>query len=313
MVTVKHEKTLRNEARPHTYGFKALDSDGNTKWVEISAVLIEWQARPATLNFIEDITGKRRMEEELVRMERFESIGILAGGIAHDFNNILTAILGNISLAKMHLSPSDKVFQKLTEAEKASVAAQSLTQQLLTFARGGALMKRLSHIPQVVESACRFALTGANVRCHFRWPPDLWTVEVDEGQISHVINNLIINAAQAMPQGGLVTVSAENAFLHAQSGLPLVQGKYVKLSIEDHGTGIPQDLLSRVFDPYFTTKQTGTGLGLTMCYSVTKNHGGLITVDSEVGVGTTFQIYLPASEREADTVQESEARIHGLL
>lgn len=308
MVAARYEGRLRNEAFPNTYAFRVMDREGGTRWVEMTSVLIDWEGMHATLNFLEDVTTRKRTEEELLRMEKLESIGILAGGIAHDFNNILTAILGNISLAKMHLTTENKIFEKLTEAEKACLSAQSLTQQLLTFSKGGVLIKRLSNISLVVESACQFALRGSNVRCHFEWPNDLWAVEVDEGQITHVMNNLIINADQAMPRGGLITVGAQNTIVPPDGTLPLQPGRYVKIHVRDQGNGIPMEHLSRIFDPYFTTKQRGSGLGLTTSYSIVKNHAGLITVESEIGSGTTFCIFLPASEEEVADQPKPKAR-----
>ncbi|MBI4964607.1 MAG: response regulator [Desulfomonile tiedjei] len=244
-----------------------------------------------------DITDSKRMEEELVKAQKLESLGVLAGGIAHDFNNLLTAILGNISLAKVHCQREEKVLQRLGEAEKASLRAKDLTHQLLTFSKGGAPVKRTSSIPDLLRESVWFALSGSNVRCDLSIPGDLWAVEVDEGQISQVIHNLIINADQAMPHGGVIKVYAENTTIDPEHPLaaPLTAQRYVRLSVEDEGVGIPQENISKVFDPYFTTKQKGSGLGLASCYSILKNHSGFITVDSEVGKGSTFHVYLPAA------------------
>jgi PAS domain S-box-containing protein len=244
-----------------------------------------------------DITESKRIEEELIKAQKLESLGVLAGGIAHDFNNLLTAILGNVTLARMYAMPGDKVSSRLEEAEKASVRAKDLTQQLLTFSKGGAPLKKAVSIADVLRDSARFALRGSNVRCEFSIPDDLWPVEIDEGQISQVIHNLIINAYQAMPDGGKITVCAENVLLGPDHDLSLTLnlGKYVSLSVEDQGHGIPQYLISKIFDPYFTTKPKGSGLGLATSYSILKNHDGAITVDSEVGNGTTFKIYLPVS------------------
>ena len=245
-----------------------------------------------------DITEKRRLEQELIKADKLKSVGILAGGIAHDFNNILTAILGNIALAKMYAEPEDKIFEKLSGAENASLRAKHLTQQLLTFSRGGAPIKKTAFISELLEDTATFALSGSNVRCEFSIPGDLWPVEVDEGQITQVINNLIINASQAMPEGGIIKVRAENIVVDAEQGLPLKEGKYMKISIEDLGIGIPEEHLQKIFDPYFTSKQKGSGLGLATAYSIVKRHDGCIQVKSELGVGSTFSIYLPASSKE---------------
>jgi len=245
-----------------------------------------------------DITERKRMEKEVMKAQRLESLGLLAGGIAHDFNNILTAILGNISLVKMYAKPKEEVFEILTEAEKASLRAKDLTLQLLTFSRGGEPIKKTTSIPELLKDAVQLALTGSNVRCKFSIDPDLWLVAVDEGQFNQVINNLIINASQAMPEGGTVKVKAENIIARKEQVLPLQKGKYIKISIKDQGVGIPKEHLPRIFDPYFTTKQKGSGLGLATAYSIIQKHNGYIDVESELGVGTTSYIYLPISEKQ---------------
>ncbi len=252
-----------------------------------------------------DVTEKRKMEAELLKMEKLESLGVLAGGIAHDFNNILTAILGNISLAAMCANPQGDLLQILTEAEMACLRARDLTMQLLTFAKGGAPIIQTASVADLLQDSTRFALRGSNVGCEFDIADDLWAVQVDEGQISQVIHNLVINAQQAMPQGGTVKVRAENVSMGAVESLPLKAGRYVKISIEDSGIGIPDEHLSKIFDPYFTTKQKGNGLGLASAYSIVKNHDGHITVESELGVGTTFHVYLPASPEKATPHQDA--------
>lgn len=251
-----------------------------------------------TVSFGRDITERRKMEEELLKASKLESIGILAGGIAHDFNNILTGIIGNISIAKMYVSSQDKVYDVLTKMEGASFQAKNLTHQLLTFAKGGAPVKKATSIKALIEDSTIFALRGSNVKPEFSFAKDLWNVEVDRGQISEVINNLIINANQAMPDGGVINVYAEN--VHASKGdvLPIGEGKYVKIVIEDKGIGIPEEYLQKIFDPFFTTKQEGSGLGLSTTYSIIKKHDGYIDVKSDIGKGASFYIYLPASERE---------------
>ncbi|MDY6861353.1 MAG: PAS domain S-box protein, partial [Thermodesulfobacteriota bacterium] len=266
-----------------------------------------------------DITSKYKIEEELQKIQKLESIGFLAGGIAHDFNNILTGILGNITLAKMYSSPEGKVFSKLIQAEKASLRAKDLTQQLLTFSRGGAPVKEVTSIKELIKDNVNFALRGSNVRCEFKISEDLWPVEIDKGQISQVINNIVINADQAMPEGGIIRVWAENITIGTQDqeqGLPLQGGKYIKLSIKDQGMGITQEYLQKIFDPYFSTKQKGSGLGLSTSYSIIKKHDGHIIAESEMGVGTTLYIYLPASEKKlaikekvVDIVPEGEGKI----
>jgi PAS domain S-box-containing protein len=247
---------------------------------------------------LEDITEHLRLEEEQQKLDKIESTSLLAGGIAHDFNNILTAILGSISLAKIKAKDSSKLFEILTEAEKASLRAKDLTQQLLTFAKGGAPVKKLTSVEELIRESVRFTLRGSNIKCQFSLSDKLWDAEVDEGQINQVINNIVINAQQAMPLGGTIQVRAENSSIKEGSRILLKAGDYIKICIQDHGIGIPKELLQKIFDPYFTTKQKGSGLGLATSYSIIKNHGGLINVESRVGAGTTFYIYLPASREK---------------
>jgi PAS domain S-box-containing protein len=283
---------------PNHYEFRGVRKDGSIVQLEMFANLSEYNGKPAVQAIIVDITEKRKIEEELLKIQKLESLGILAGGIAHDFNNILTAILGNISIAKLSAKPGDKVFDRLKEAEKASMRAKDLTQQLLTFSKGGAPIKKTISLSKVLKDTATFTLSGSSVECKFIIQEDLWPVEADEGQISQVIHNLIINADQAMPEGGMIEVSAENITIGIEAALPLQQGNFVKMSIKDQGIGMPEDHLSKIFDPYFSTKQKGSGLGLTVAYSIIKNHQGYITADSELGVGTTFSIYLPASKKQ---------------
>ena len=232
-----------------------------------------------------------------MKIQKLESIGVLAGGIAHDFNNVLTAILGNISLARMHAEAeraSDKITKRLADAERISMQAKDLTQQLLTFARGGAPIKKASSIAELLSDSAAFASRGSNVRCEFSIPGNLWAVEIDEGQMNQVISNIIINATQATPDGGVIKLHAENLTVESGDVLPLEEGKYVRVSVEDQGVGIPEEHLQKIFDPYFTTKQKGSGLGLATSYSIIRQHDGHITAESQVGVGTIFHIYLPA-------------------
>ena len=261
-----------------------------------------------TVLVFRDITEKRMMIENILRSqtEKMESISILAGGIAHDFNNILTAILGNITISKTHAAPDGEIHRLLTEAEKASLRAKDLTQQLLTFSKGGAPVKKPASISELLKTTCEFALSGSKAGCTFAISADLWTAEVDAGQISQVINNLVINADQSMPAGGTIEIRAENVTITAKDSLPLKDGNYVKILVIDGGIGIPKEHLQRIFDPYFTTKQKGSGLGLATSYSIVKNHDGCITVKSSLGVGTTFSMYLPASSKELET-EKSEA------
>ncbi|RMH09209.1 MAG: PAS domain S-box protein [Nitrospirae bacterium] len=261
-----------------------------------------------------DITERRRLDEERARATKLESIGILAGGIAHDFNNILTAVFANIGLAKMLISKTlnttqHMIIDRLNAAEKACMRARDLTKQLLTFAKGGTPVKNPASVARLITETAEFALRGSNVRCELDLPETLWPVEVDEGQMSQVIQNLIINADHAMPNGGIIRITASNVTLDTTISLPLKPGRYVKVSIEDQGTGIHPEHLPKIFDPYFTTKQKGSGLGLATTYSILKRHEGHITVNSELGVGTTFTFYLPASERNFQIAPLEEAPV----
>jgi PAS domain S-box-containing protein len=241
-----------------------------------------------------DVTERQKMEQDLLRAQKLESLGILAGGIAHDFNNILTAIVDNVALARLH-TQENRVVEKLTKVEKASLQAKNLTQQLLTFSRGGAPIKKVTVITELIKDSTSFALRGSKVRCRFDIPDDLWPANIDEGQINQVINNLVINADQAMPEGGSIQVHAENTTVTPQDQLPVHPGKYIQISISDEGIGIPERYLSKIFDPYFTTKQKGSGLGLATSYSIVNRHNGHIDAASQVGKGTTFYVWLPAS------------------
>jgi PAS domain S-box-containing protein len=259
------------------------DKDGNI----IGAVMV-----------FQDITEKRKMEEELQKAQKLESLGILAGGIAHDFNNMLTGVLGNISLAISRLKPGHKVYKPLSLAEAAVIKTKQLTNQLLTFASGGEPVKKVQAAAELIEESVVFALRGSNVKCEFQLPGVLGPVEVDKSQMYLALNNLVLNAVQAMPDGGILNVSAANVSPGAKTGLPLEHKRYIKIAIQDSGAGIPRKLIKKIFDPYFTTKPEGSGLGLTSAYSIVKKHGGCIDVKSRVGKGSTFTVYIPASDKD---------------
>jgi len=243
-----------------------------------------------------DITESRRLENEILKLEKLESLGMLAGGIAHDFNNFLAGIIGNLSLAKLDARPADPIYPTLEEMEKAALRAKNLTQQLLTFSKGGEPVRNAADLVVLVEEAARFALRGANVGCAFDFTSDALFSDVDEGQVAQVIHNLVLNAVQAMPEGGVISIGGEVVEMSADNALALDAGRYVQLTLRDEGTGIRKEHLKKVFDPYFTTKQKGSGLGLAVAHSVIEKHNGRITVASELGVGTTFTVYLRALE-----------------
>ncbi|MEP7071050.1 MAG: CHASE3 domain-containing protein [Verrucomicrobiota bacterium] len=259
-----------------------------------------------------DITEREHNASERRKAESLEQLGLLAGGIAHDFNNLLTAIMGNISLASLMLPAQSEMTSRLNDAKNASMRARDLAQQLLTFARGGAPIKKTASIGKLIQDTVSFSLRGSQNRSEFKLSPDLWQADVDSGQISQVVANLVVNADQAMPNGGTLHVSCENLSYGSgrEASVPdLSAGNYVRIAIRDEGMGIPENYLKRIFDPYFTTKAKGNGLGLATTYSIIKNHKGLITVESEVNRGSTFSIYLPAAECVA--VAEEAPRASG--
>jgi PAS domain S-box-containing protein len=242
-----------------------------------------------------DVTEQLRMEEEARRTQKLESLGLLAGGIAHDFNNLLTGILGNVSLARLRSGDDPEQDEWLKEAERAIERARGLTQQLLTFSKGGAPIRRTARIGELIAESARFSLRGSNVRCECAIAPDLWSVEVDEGQMSQVIANLVVNAVEAMPDGGTVRVNARNHVPGSPLPVDLPEGRYVEIAISDEGIGIPEELRHRIFDPYFTSKKRGSGLGLTTSDAIVRKHDGKVTVESRTGQGSTFTVFLPAS------------------
>jgi len=245
-----------------------------------------------------DITEKHKMELEIQKALKLESLGILAAGIAHDFNNLLAIIMGNIGLAKRFLDPKDQVYNILNDAEKGASNATGLSQQLLTFARGNSPVKEAASIQEIIEDSARFALRGSAVRCDTTFNPALFAVNIDKNQISQVFQNLIINAEQAMPCGGIISIHARNMNNTNRQFPFLSPGNFIEITIKDQGVGIPQEYLDKVFDPFFTTKQKGNGLGLSVVYSIIKKHDGYIRVESQLGKGTIFYIYLPASPHE---------------
>lgn len=254
-----------------------------------------------------DVTHQKVMEEEVRKVQQLESIGILAGGIAHDFNNLLNGILGNIKLAQMSIEDKREVFNKLNDAEKVLKEASRLTYQLLTFSKGGEPVKEKVLLSKVLTETAQFALTGSNVILECDFGKEIYPVYADAGQLRQVIQNLIINAKQAMPQGGIITLELFNVHLEENNPHALPPADYVKFSVTDYGVGITTEHLSRIFDPYFSTKKEGHGLGLAVAYSIISKHGGAIQAESEPGMETSFSVYLPAiveEEIEKSTKEE---------
>ena len=257
-----------------------------------------------------DVTDQLKIEDELLKIEKLESIGVLAGGIAHDFNNILTAILGNINLASRFIEPDNQAASRLRKAEKATLRAEKLTKQLLTFSKGGHPVMETASIAQIIRESAEFVLHGSKVVCHYTIPDDLRLVDMDSGQISQVIQNLIINAGHAMPEGGKIDISCANVSDITSESIPsLHRGDYVKIMIRDYGVGISEKIIGKIFDPFFSTKQEGSGLGLATCHSIIHKHDGHIMVQSEPGKGTIFTIYLPAADTEKALINDDQTSL----
>jgi PAS domain S-box-containing protein len=252
-----------------------------------------------TITFIiilNDITEQRKIEIQLQQAQKLEAVGKLAGGIAHDFNNILTAIMGNISLAKIYLSPEQKAYAKLDAAEQAALRAKSLTQQLLPFSKCGAPIKRTIQLQSIIKDISGLVFKDRGTRCEVSLSEDMWPVDADAQQIRIVLQNMMANADKANRRSGTVSVRTSNILIESNRVFPFKPGRYVTITIQDEGGGLPEDSLSRIFDPYFTSDETQNGLELVTAYSIVKKHGGEIVVESEEGLGTTFHIYLPAAE-----------------
>ena len=306
----RYDKIMRGESVPDIAETEIIAKDGREICGLINSRIEYENAKPVRVTTVfHDITEKKKLEQELLKAQKLESLGVLAGGFAHDFNNFLSGIMGNISLAKLEVDRGEDIVESLDEALRVASRASALTRQLLVFSKGGGLVKKTAPISEVLRDSTAFTLRGSKVKCEFSIAEDLWPVRVDLGQFSQVIHNLAINAVQAMPAGGTIRLDAHNATLEALSGLPLKAGRYVKITLQDEGLGIPREHLAKVFDPYFTTKHQGSGLGLTMTYTTIQAHDGHIAVDSEMDKGTTFRIYMPASHEELVESEDRAARL----
>lgn len=280
--------------------------DGRSRWISESVRAVRDTAGRLLYyeGFVTDMTPRRQLEQELQRASKLEAVGILAGGIAHDFNNILTVVLGNITLAEMDTEAHGPLAALLREAKRATLRARDLTQQLLTFAKGGDPVRAAVNLAELVRESAGFALHGAKARAEYDLPADLWPADADKGQLGQVIQNLVINSVQAMPEGGIVRIGATNCRLDVgpgPGGLPA--GRYVMITVSDTGVGIAPEHLVKIFDPYFTTKQQGSGLGLATVYSIIRKHQGHIEVQSQLGTGATFRLWLPAAEEAPAAVE----------
>ncbi|MEN6320903.1 MAG: PAS domain S-box protein [Syntrophaceae bacterium] len=296
---------LIEEAYEATDFFPAMGENG--KWLRFTAAVIRDSQGTlvGVIETLEDITERKRAEEELIRVKKLESLGIFADGLAHDFNNLLSVMLRNIFAVKLSFADEkEELVEGLEIAEKVGLQAKELAHRLITFAKGGKPIIKIGSMLQLLKDSVDLSLSGSNVRSELSLPNDLWPVIMDDVQIRQVIHNLVINAREAMPDGGIISICAENVTISAGDDLPLKEGTYLKWSVKDHGVGINKEVLPKIFDPYFTTKPTGSargmGLGLAICYSIIKKHDGFITVESEPGVGSTFIVYLPASPPHED-------------
>ena len=291
--------------KPFDREYRICQADsGNTLWVHgLGELECDDQGQPTRLfGTIQDITEKkiaeeeqRKLEQRLNQIQRLESLGVLAGGIAHDFNNLLSGIFGYIDLARGY-STHPQVMEYLDATMKTMSRARALTQQLLTFAKGGAPVRKTEPVEAFLRETVRFALSGSNITSTFEIAPGLRCANFDRNLIAQVVDNLIINAQQAMPMGGHIRILADNVSFAQQQHLSLSAGDYIRIAIIDCGIGIPQEILPRIFDPFFTTKQKGSGLGLATCYSIIRRHDGAIEVESEPGRETTFRFFLPACD-----------------
>ncbi|MBC8413732.1 ABC transporter substrate-binding protein, partial [bacterium] len=274
--------------------------DGEIRWIREKALLTFDSAGAATyaIGLAQDITNSKIIEQERQKAQQLESIGVLAGGIAHDFNNLFAAILNNLFIAKLRIESSGDAIEMIDKIEKSILSeATNLTHQLITFSRGGEPVKEVLSINEIIRDNAGLALSDSSIRCEFKFADNLWPVEADKRQIAQVVQNLITNAVQAMPDGGDLKIDVENCEINLNSNIPIQAGRYVKIILSDTGCGISAAHISRIYDPYFSTKELGRGLGLAVCYSIIKRHEGHISVKSKPGKLTTFTIYFPVTEK----------------
>ena len=311
-----YKRSLKSGDATGSHTFKLVDRTGREHWVELNAVLIKWEKKIAALNFLRDVTAQKALEIQLHQAQRMESIGTLAGGIAHDFNNLLMGIQGNASVMMLDLTPDDALYENIKSIQRCVKSGSNLTKQLLGFARGGKYVVKPTYMNEVLKRTAHiFGRTRKEIKIHRRFKKDIWIVNVDVGQIEQVLLNLYVNAWQAMPDGGDLHLETDNVYLDKAyvfaKPFDVKPGRYVRISITDTGIGMDDSVQQRIFEPFFTTKAIGqgTGLGLASAYGIVKNHGGIITCYSAIGIGTTFNVYLPAYAKEgAETfhpIQES--------
>ena len=304
MVQERHQRRSQGESPPSLYQFRVVTKSQDELVVEMNAIQISWEGKPAVLCFLRDITADKKIEERLMHVQKMEAIGTLAGGIAHDFNNLLMGIQGHASLMLLEIDPSHPHRERLKSIEEQIRSGANLTRQLLSIASGGEYEVRPADLNAIIEKTiAMFARARKEVTIFKKFAPDIWTVEVDQGQIEQVLLNIFVNAWQAMPKEGELYLVTQNVVLDDDFVMPyhLKEGRFVRISITDTGVGMDERTKARIFEPFFTTKEIGrgTGLGLASAYGIIKSHGGFIEVTSEKNYGTTFRIYLPASSKKA--------------
>lgn len=295
---------------PMAYGISLLRKDGKTIPVEATSSTIVHGSERISQIILRDVSYRKKIEEEVQKSQRLESIGVLAGGIAHDLNNILTALLGNLYVAMAKSEENSEACAILRDTEHIVDKAKNLSRQLLTFSKGGAPVMKPASMNSILRDSIDFSMSTYNAVCDTSIQDGLWTVNADEGQIVQVMNNIILNAVQSMDDGGTIKITCENITVTGDMKIPLPGGNYVRVIVKDTGFGIPADLQSKIFDPYFTTKPDGNGLGLSICYSIVKKHDGYVTVESVEGKGSAFSVYLPAGKAGA-AQSELPSRLNG--
>lgn len=320
LVLKRAESRLNSEDVIDNYEVKVISKDKCDHWIYITSGKVDVHEKTMGLGGIFDITVKKELEQQLLeertqfeKAQKLESLGVLAGGIAHDFNNLLTGVLGNIGLIKLYIEEKNdiKIQSSLIDMQKVVKRASNLTNQLLTFSKGGSPILRVASLENIIKENTIFVLSGSNVDYSFKIEKDLWNVNIDTGQISQVIQNLIINADQAMPTGGNIKVSMKNTYLKSisnSSGEKVPPGDYVCIKIKDNGQGIPKGILLKIFDPYFTTKEEGSGLGLATVYSIIEKHNGYLDVKSTQNKGTVFTLYLPKANSPKSKEKETNKK-----
>jgi len=310
MVMERHQRRLQGENLPDLYSFRWLNRSGEELWAQLNAVFTTWKGRPATLNYVRDITPLKKLEVQLQQAQKMEAIGTLAGGIAHDFNNLLMGIQGYISLMLFNIDSTYPHYENLKRIEEHVRNGASMTRQLLGFARRGKYEVKPADLNEIVRrSSEMFERTRKEIKIYRKYQTDIRPVEVDSGQIEQLLLNLYVNAWQAMPEGGDLYLETKNVTLGQDYIKPfwLRPGNYVRISVTDTGVGMDEKTQQRIFEPFFTTKEMGrgTGLGLASAYGIVKSHGGFINVYSQIGHGTTFKIYLPVSDKELKEEKKS--------